>query len=198
MPATLAKGDIVPLQYSRTARQRILIGLNWDARENRAGLVEKVKGIGHNVETHDMDLACVLYGADGAFLDGVSGRPEETIDQSGHIYHSGDDTTGTGDLDDESISVELLDMPTDVHHIVFVAEMQSKHTFDDVADPAIRLADGKTDQNQFIADLSGPYTAFIFGRIFLHDGAWFFHYIGESMMGEDVADWVDTLQKYTR
>lgn len=199
MMKELTPGDIVPLRYSKEARQRVLVALNWDARQKRAGIIEKVKGVGHNVETHDMDLACVMYDAEGRFIDGVSGRPEENADQSGKVYHSGDDTTGTGDHDDETISVELKDLPEDIHHIVFVAEMQSKHNFNDVEAPAIRLADGKTDQNQFIADLSGDYTAFVFGRIFRNQqGQWMFHYIGENLYGENINDWVDHLQGYAR
>jgi stress response protein SCP2 len=197
MVADLRPGDVVPLQYSPKARQRILIGLNWDARAKGAGLIERVKGVGHNVESHDMDLACVMYDADGSFVDGVSGRPEETTDQSGKVYHSGDDTTGTGDLDDETLWVELKDLPDYIHHIVVVVEMQSKHTFNDVEQPHIRLADGMTNENQFIASMTGAYTAFVFGRIFRGDGGeWLFHYIGENFMGSDIADWVDHLHRY--
>lgn len=197
MAANLNPGDIVPLQYSPEARQRVLVALNWDARADRAGLIERVKGVGHNVVTYDMDLACVMYDREGKFVDGVSGRPEEATDQTGKIYHSGDDTTGTGDMDDESISVELKDLPDYIHHIIFVAEMQSKHDFNDVDQPHIRLADGKTDESQFVAHLSGPYTAYIFGRIFrAADGQWMFHYIGENVKGDEIADWVDHLQNY--
>ena len=192
------KGDIVPLEYSREARHRVVCGLNWDARERRAGLMEKLRGVGHNVETHDLDLACVMYGADGEFLDGVSGRPDENADQSGKVYHSGDDTTGTGDLDDEAISVELRDLPADIRHVIFVVEMQSKHTFADVDIPTVSIADGKTHKVQFEAIMEGPRTAFVFGRLVRQGEDWLFHYIGDYYDSADVVDWVDTLQQYTK
>lgn len=195
----ISKGETTPLRYSPQARQRVVCGLNWDARMEAAGMMEKLKGMGgHNVETFDMDLACVMYDAAGKFVDGVSGRPEEMTDQSAHVYHSGDDTTGTGDLDDEAISVELKDMPDYIQHIIFVVEVQSKHTFETITDPRIRIADGKTDATQFEAPMLGDYTAFVFARLFRRDDQWMFHYIGDYYHGAEVADWVETLQKYVK
>lgn len=191
-------GDIAPLMFSHEARQRVVCGLNWDAREEAAGTMEKLKGIGYNVETYDMDLACVMFDDKGNFIDGVAGRPEEMSDQSGHVYHSGDDTTGIGDLDDEAIFLELKDIPDDIHHVVYVVEVQSKHTFADILDPRIRIADGKTDQTQLEVSLEGPNTAFVFGRAFKSNGQWMFQYIGDYYQGSEVADWVLTLQKYAR
>lgn len=194
------KGDIAPLQYSKEARQRIICGLNWDPRQKRAGLMEKIKGMGgHNVETHDMDLACVMYDAKGDFLDGVSGRPEETTDQSGKIYHSGDDDTGMGDQnDDEAVFLEMKDFPADVAHVVFVVEMQSKHTFQDIEKPTVHIADAKTGNVQFGAEMTGDFTAFAFARLFRDGSDWKLQYIGDYYYGSEVADWVDTLQKYVK
>lgn len=194
---SMNQGDIVPVESS-PGRRRVVVALNWDAQQHHAGFLEKLKGsaTGQNVETFDLDISCVMYGADGEFLDGVSGRPEEMADQSGKVYHSGDDTTGSGDLDDEYISVELADMPDDVHHIIFVVEVQSKHTFADVGEPRVHLADTKSGAIQHQVDLSGPYTAFIYGRIFRDGADWKFHYIGEYALGAQIADWVAALQPY--
>ena len=195
---SMNKGAVAPLEVS-PGRGRVIVALNRDARQQRAGLVEKLKGMRHNVETHDLDISCVMYSATGEFLDGVSGRPEEMSDQSGKVYHSGDDTTGTGDYDDETISAELNELPADIHHIVFVVEMQSKHTFDQVFQPTIHIEDGKTHAIQLQAGMQGPHTAFVFARFF-RDGAggWNVHYIGEYMDGANVADWVEALKVYTK
>ncbi len=196
---TLTPGAIIPVNVS-PGRQRVLVALNWDARQQRAGLMERLKGMGgHNVETHDLDISCVMYSQMGEFLDGVSGRPEEMADQSGKVYHSGDDTTGTGEYDDESISIELGDLPADIHHIILVVEVQSKHTFDNVDDPCVHIADAKSGTILQETHIKGPHTAFVYGRLY-RDGAdgWKFHYIGEYKQGAQVADWVEELKGFAR
>lgn len=181
-----ASGETLPLHYTREARHRVLCGLNWDPGDG---------------ETYDLDLACVMYGADGEAVDGVSAKPDETMDSSGKVYHSGDDTGGEGDrTDDEAISVELKDLPDYIHHIVFVGEIQSAHTFGDIKNPSMRIADGKTNDDQLHTPLNAPEgkskTAFVFARLSRKDDDWTITNIGEFFNGEDIEDWIDYLKRY--
>lgn len=199
------KGHKEPLKYSEYAKQRVVIGLRWDPNE-KAVITNKVVGavregiMGKNDNAYDLDLACVMYDAYKEAVDGVSGNMEETIDKSGHVFHSGDDMSGHGDHDDEAISVNLKDFPDDVHHIVFVAESQGGHRFTEINQPEIRIADGKTDEDQIFVNLDeqdgADKTAFVFARMFKQNGQWMVHYIGDYYIGEDVEDWIETLEKY--
>lgn len=206
MSAVPTKGHIEPLKYTEYAKNRIVVGLRWDPNEKAvitSGVVRAVreKMMGENDNAYDLDLACVMYDAYNEAIDGVSGRADETIDRSGHVYHSGDDMSGHGDHDDEAISVELKDFPDDVHHIVFVVESQGGHTFGEINMPEVRIADAKTDEDQFFISLDeqadgADKTAYVFARLFRKNGQWMIHYIGDYYIGEDIEDWIDTLDQY--
>lgn len=199
-PRTPAKGQTVALNYTKEARYRVVCGLNWDPSVEAAGTVEKLKNIGRNVETFDLDLACVMYDKDKEAVDGVSAKPDETIDSSGKVYHSGDHTSGDGDLDDEAISVELRGLPDYIHHLVFLSEIQSVHVFKDVVNPSMRIADGKTDDEQLSVSLSDPgganKNAYIFARISRKGESWTLTLIDEYVDGHKISDWLEYLKRY--
>ena len=187
-PAVPAKNQTVPLHYTKQARHRVVCGLNWDPAQNDG-------------ENFDLDLACVMFDENKEAVDGVSAKPDENIDSSGKVYHSGDDTSGEGDrVDDEAISVELRDLPDYIHHIVFLAEVQSHHTFDQIHNPALRIADGKTDDDQLLSKIGGPEgvgkNAYVFARISRHDGDWTLTYIDEFADGAQIDDWISYLGRY--
>ncbi|MCB9991711.1 MAG: TerD family protein [Rhodospirillales bacterium] len=201
MSAMPKKGNAVPLNYTPQARHRIVCGLNWDPMQENIGRAEKLKNMGQNVASFDLDLACVMYNSDGEPVDGVSAKPDETIDSSGKVYHSGDDTSGEGDkVDDEAISVELKDLPDYIHHVIFLAEIQSMHTFDEINNPSMRIADGKTNDDQLISNLSGPAaqgkTAYVFARISRDGFAWTLTYIDEYGVSAEIDDWIGYLERY--
>lgn len=196
-PAIPARGEKVPLYYTREARHRIVCGLSWDARGEKATREDRrAERGGHNATTYDLDLTCLMFDADGAYLDYVTGN--RAIDESGAVYHSGDDTTGAGGGDDEQVSVELLRVPEDVSHIVFVAEVKSLHRLGDIGNPTIRIADGKTDRNQLTArlDEGGDNNACIFARIVRNGDSWDLHYIGAYVNTADIEDWVEPISDY--
>ena len=99
----LQKGEKGPLLHSMKARQRVVAGLSWDAREEK-----KVKMLDRVIKKdsqHDLDICCYLYDKDGECIDFVGAEAQDSVSESGHVYHSGDDMTGTGDGDDEFISL---------------------------------------------------------------------------------------------
>ena len=195
------KDTRIKLKYTPEARHRVFCALNWDARTDSPTMGDRIQTIqGHNAETFDLDLACVVYNENKQAIDGVSGRADETVDNSGHIYHSGDDYDGIGDDDDEIISIELKNMPEDIHHIVLVAEVQSQHDFQQVPAANIRLADAYTNENQVQIALngaeSGGKSAYVFARIYRHGDTWMLHYIGDYLDGDEIEDWIDYLTRY--
>ncbi len=200
-PPAPGKGQTVKLHYSLEARQRVVCGLNWDPADEDPGTAERLKNLGKNVDTFDLDLACVMYDAEGEAVDGVSAQASETVDSSGKVYHSGDDTSGEGDnVDDEAISVELKDLPAYIHHIVFLSEIQSLHTFDEVFNPSMRIADGKSNEDQLEAPLQGPNSegknAYVFARMSRAEEGWNLTFIDEFCRGEEIEDWIEHLKRY--
>lgn len=201
MTTGLQPGEHTELKITQQARHRVICGLRWDPMEQGPGIGERLKGIGgHNVKSYDLDLFCVMYNDDGEFVDGVSGEPAESADDSGKVYHSGDDTSGHGDNDDEQISVELKDLPDYIHHIVFVAEIQSAHTFGDVVNPEIRIADGMTDDDILLVSLGrgadSERSACVFAHIYRQGEGWMLHHISDYLDVSDVGDWTKRLTGY--
>lgn len=204
------KGAHFPLNISPTAKQRVHIGVGWDVREEEERKRKLFGGgdalensyIQINVEQYDMDLVAIIFDADGNPVDAVSPDLDEVMDQSGHIYHSGDNDTGRGEYDDEVISVELAELPDYIHHIVFLVIAQSGHTFDRILGSEARIADSKTNEDRLHINL-GPKgsegvgkTACIFARIYRDGDKWMGHHIAEYRIDKDIEDWPAEMQPY--
>ena len=147
----LAKGQKGPLNHTKKARERVIAGLSWDAREDKVGLFGRVKGDSQ----HDLDINCYVYNKDGECIDYVGSEAQDSMDQSEKIYHSGDDQSGAGDGDDEFISAELAELPRDVYGIVYIVEIRSEHVFSDIAAPETRIADGMDNSNLLEIAITG-------------------------------------------
>ena len=204
------KGEKFPLDISPTSKQRVHIGVGWDVREEEERKRKLLGGqdplensyVQINVEQYDMDLVAIIFDADGNPVDAVSPDLDEVIDQSGKIYHSGDNDTGRGEYDDEVISVELVGLPDYVHNIVFLAIAQSGHTFGRILGAEARIADGKTNENRLHINMGqkgadgADKTACIFARIFREGDQWMGQHIAEYRMDTDVEDWPAEIAPY--
>lgn len=188
LPPKPEKGQIVPLFYTKKAQHRILCGLMWD----KSGEGKKAGSIA------DLDLTCILYDSAGRYIGDVSSEAIRSIDKSGAVYHSGDDATGDGKGDDETISIELVKLPDSIHHAVFVVDMKTNHTFGQILNPGIRIADGMTNQNQLDVRLNGggSNNAYIFARLTKNGDTWMLHYIGRFIDTSTVSDWSEAIGPY--
>jgi len=195
-----AKGERTPLLHTLQARQRILAGLSWDAREDEVGFFGKVI---KKDSQHDLDITCIILDPDGNYVDFVGAEAQDSMDETGKIYHSGDDMTGEGDTDDEFIYAELAELPRSIAHIFFLAEVRSQHTFEDVDAPNMRLADGMNDNNLLTAELapgeSKGKTAFLFAHIYRSaksETGWMLHNISEYPDTDQIEDWPSYLKNH--
>lgn len=197
------KGQKVLLNVTPEARRRIVVGLSWDPR-NEAGMMDKLNQMrGVNTGTFDLDLSCFAFDEEGFFLFDIDGNVGNTMDESEKIYHSGDNVDGSGDGDDEHISVELLDLPLHIKQIIFLVDIGSAHSFGDVDEPTVRIADGMTNKDLLSSRLDTKegkhFTACAFCRIVrddADDNKWYLHNISEFIDMSEVEDWSATLFKY--
>ncbi len=187
-----------PLLYTVAARHRILAGLRWDVRQDGSTLVERIRGT-HT--QHDLDLSCYVFDERGEYIDYVSSMAQDSMDSTGAIYHSGDDATGEGDGDDETISCELAGLPRGTASLFFVCEIRSGQTFAQIANPAFRLADGMTNTNFMDSPLGtdGQGEACIIARVFRDSTSptgWKLQEILDYPALADVSDWGSYLTRY--
>ncbi len=219
MNDVLQKGDAAPLLYTKQGRKRITVGISWDTPEIMPERpeafvsnldegtsdydVEMDVTVGFIQDTYDLDLICLIYNDMNELIDAVSPAPEENVDLSGAIYHSGDDTAGVSAGDDEQISIELEHLPDNIHHMVFISVIQSGHTYGEVLNAQCRIADGKTDNNLLKFSL-GQYdperknkTACIMASIFRHptNSEWYVKRISEFRIDKEIENWGDEAQK---
>lgn len=220
MDMILKKGEAGPLLYTNQGRKRVTVGISWDTPEvmperpeafssdmdeGTSNYNEKIDvTVGFIKETYDLDLVCLIYDDNNTLIDAVSPSPQENVDLSGAIYHSGDDTAGVSAGDDEQISIELAHLPEEIHYMVFLAIIQSGHTFGQVLNAECRVADGKTDNNLLKFSLveegseDASKTAAAMVSIYKNpeSNEWFVKNISEFYIDREVDDWGEEAIKF--
>lgn len=175
---SLSKGANVSLTKTDPSIKRVLVGLGWDAR---------------STDGQDFDLDA------SAFLLSASGKVRSPADfifynnlasVEGSVKHTGDNRTGEGDGDDESLKINLDLVPADVAKIVFVVTIHDAaargQNFGQVSGAFIRLVNEDTPKEVTRYDLSedaSTETAMLFAELYRHNGEWKFKAIGQGYKG---------------
>lgn len=162
---------------------QISLGVGWDVAKK--GFFGGLLGGSGDI---DLDASCITFDADMAVLEQVwFGKLSNA---AGTIRHSGDNLTGEGDGDDESIAIELGRLDPRVEHIVLTVNSFRGQTFDKVANAFGRVVDKKSGRELARFDISdsGPHTGLILARLSRAGGAWDFKAIGTRTEGRTVHD----------
>ena len=178
MSVSLSKGGNVSLEKVAPGMVKMVIGLGWDSRAT--------DGV-----DFDLDASAFLLNETGKVVDDSSFifyNNMKSVCQS--VEHAGDNTTGEGDGDDESVKVDLSKVPENVAKLaiaVTIHDAESRNqNFGQVSNAFIRVVDEATGVEAARFDLSEDYsteTAMIFGEIYRHNGAWKFKAIGQGFNG---------------
>lgn len=178
MAISLSKGGNLSLTKTDPSLSKILIGLGWDERATDGG---------------DFDLDA------SAFLLNITGKVRSEADfifynqlrsADGSVEHTGDNRTGQGDGDDESLRVDLSRVPADVDKIVITVTIHDadsrRQNFGQVANAFIRVVNDVTGQEVVRFDLAEDYsteTAMVFGELYRNNGEWKFRAVGQGYAG---------------
>ena len=130
---SLKKGEGVSLVKQGRRFTELRMGLGWDPAEDGKSI--------------DLDASCVLLTAAGKKADAVWFM--RTKGKSGALTHTGDNLTGKGDGDDESILVDLSKVPEDVVLIAFTVNSFSGQSLASVKNAFCRLLDGREELVRF-------------------------------------------------
>ncbi|MFC5722910.1 TerD family protein [Streptomyces gamaensis] len=176
MSVTLAKGGNVSLSKEAPGLTAVSVGLGWQARTTTGA-------------DYDLDASALLCGASGKVL---SDRHfvffNNLASPDGSVQHTGDELVGgTGAGDDETIHVDLTQVPAEVARIVFpvsIYEAESRgQTFGQVRDAYIRVADradGRELARYDLTEDASTETAMIFGELYRRGGEWKFRAVGQG------------------
>jgi tellurium resistance protein TerZ len=178
MPITLSKGQTVSLKKNNGGTlTHVRMGLGWDAM--------KKKGFfgGSKAQSIDLDASAVLYDANRTVVDQVWFQQLRSKD--GSLQHSGDNLTGDGEGDDESITVYLDRVPQNVASIVFLVNSFTGQDFSQIENAFCRLVDETNGQEIARYELtgSGSHTAQVMAKVSRDGGGWSMTAIGAIANG---------------
>ncbi len=179
MAISLAKGGNVSLtkqaaEAGTPQLTALTVGLGWDARTTTG-------------TDFDLDASAIGVKADGKVLtDQYFVFFNNLKSPEGAIQLTGDNLTGAGEGDDESIVINLGQVPAEIDKIVVPVSIygaQERHqNFGQVRNAYIRVVD-QTGTELVRYDLSEDYsteTVVIFGEVYRNGAEWKFRAVGQG------------------
>ncbi|GAA0347570.1 MAG: TerD family protein [Morganella sp. (in: enterobacteria)] len=178
MSVSLSKGGNVSLSKTAPSMKNVLIGLGWDVRSTDG-------------QDFDLDASAFLLTATGKVrgdADFIFYNNLRSTD--GSVSHTGDNRTGQGDGDDESLIIKLDMIPAEIDKIVFVVTIHDatarRQSFGQVSGAFIRLVNDDTNTEVARYDLTedaSTETAMLFGELYRHNSEWKFRAVGQGYAG---------------
>ncbi|MEV6110820.1 TerD family protein [Streptomyces sp. NPDC051940] len=175
MGVTLAKGGNVSLSKAAPNLTKVMIGLGWDARSTTGA-------------DFDLDASALLCGGNGRVLgDQYFIFYNNLKSPEGSVEHTGDNLTGEGEGDDESLYIDLSLVPPSCEKIVFPVSIHDAdvrgQSFGQVSNAFIRVVN-QADNNELarydLSEDASTETAMIFGEVYRYQGEWKFRAVGQG------------------
>ncbi|MFJ9625606.1 TerD family protein [Streptomyces sp. NPDC101181] len=135
----------------------------------------------------DLDASVIAYGPNRNHLDSCYFGKLTIL--NGAIQHSGDNLTGEGAGDDETIVVDLGRIPADATGLVFTVNSFTGQKFNEVAKAYCRLLDDATGEELVRFDLTGaePQTGVMMAKLIKQfTGEWEMTAMGEFVKSRTV------------
>jgi tellurium resistance protein TerD len=178
MAISLQKGGNISLSKTTPNLKNVLIGLGWDARSTSG-------------DDFDLDASVFMVGSSGKVRsDADFIFYNQLCSTCGSVEHTGDNRTGDGDGDDESVKVVLDKVPSVIERLVVavtIHDAQARNqNFGMVRGAYIRLVNIETNDEIVRFDLTedaSVETAMIFGEVYRHNNEWKFRAVGQGYAG---------------
>ena len=185
MGVTLEKGQRVNLSKQTSQLSYITVGLGWDpvkpkAPEKPSGLFGMLTSFfsseePQSVENIDLDGACVMFNGVNKIDEVYFGKKLSSYKS---VRHGGDNLTGEGDGDDETIKINLLETTATT---LFINVLSFRgQTFDKINNAYCRIIDASTgiEMVRFTISDMGPNIGLIAVKIFKGSDGWSIEAIG--------------------
>lgn len=186
MAVNLSKGQRISLQKSDGASlSKVRMGLGWDPVKapKKGGFFSSLFSGGDSADNIDLDASCLLLDVQKNLLDVVWFRQQQSRD--GSIYHSGDNLTGEGSGDDETIFVDLTRLPSNISHLAFTVCSFRGQTFNEVEGAFCRLIDDtkNTELAKFNLSEKGAHTGVVMAIVSRSGTGWQMKAVGSPTSG---------------
>lgn len=182
MSVNLSKGQRVSMtKRGGGALTEVRMGLGWDA-------VKKRGFFGSRAQEIDLDASCLVYDRNGRRMDQVWWK--QLTSRDGSIVHTGDNRTGAGDGDDESIVVDLQALHPDVSTLVFVVNSFTGQNFSQIENATCRLVDSSTETEiaRYVLTGSGNHNSQVMAKVTRDGTGWSMTAIGAIANGQTFHD----------
>lgn len=175
MGVSLTKGGNVSLTKEAPGLAAVAVGLGWDLRTTTG-------------QDFDLDASAIALGADKKVVSDQHFVFFNNLKSpDGAIEHTGDNTTGEGDGDDEIIKVDLAAVPANIDSIVFPVSIYDadnrSQSFGQVRNAYIRVVNQADNSELARYDLSedaSTETAMVFGELYRNGADWKFRAVGQG------------------
>lgn len=173
MAISLEKGQRV-----NVGLPKFIVGLGWDANS----------AVG---DDFDLDASVFVLGENRKILsDQFFIFYNNLKSPDGSVEHTGDNLTGAGDGDDESIKIDLSKIDANATEICFVVTIHDavakRQNFGQVRNAFVRIYNPDTNEQILKYDLDEDFsieTAVEFGRLYKRGGEWKFEAVGVGLKG---------------
>jgi tellurium resistance protein TerD len=174
MAINLEKGGRALLSFPK-----FVIGLGWDANSSSTGI------------DFDLDASVFILGENRKCLsDEYFVFYNNLKSPDGAVEHTGDNLTGAGDGDDESIKVDLSKINPNATEIIVVVTIhkadERRQNFGQVHNSFVRIYKPDNNEELLKYELEEDFsveTAVEFGRIYKRNGEWKFEAVGVGQKG---------------
>ena len=180
----LEKGQRVNVEL-----QKFTIGLGWDTNSSSTGV------------DFDLDASAFILGENKKLLSDENFVFYNNLKSpDGAVEHTGDNLTGEGEGDDESIRINLSKISPNAYEVCIVVTIhkadERKQNFGQVHNSFIRIYNTDTNEEIMKYELEEDFsieTAVEFCRLYRRNGQWKFEAIGVGMKG-GLQDYVNKYQ----
>ncbi|WP_239807472.1 TerD family protein [Croceicoccus hydrothermalis] len=165
MAVSLQKGGNVSLSKEAPGLSSVTVGLGWDVRKTDGA-------------AFDLDASAFAVGQDDKVLsDAHFVFYNNTKTPDGAVIYGGDNRTGEGEGDDETIKIDFAKLPADVKKVVIAVTIhegqQRGQNFGSVSNAFARVvndADGKELARFDLSEDSSMNAAMVFVELYRRDG----------------------------
>tara|TARA_R110001583_G_scaffold768_2_gene7137 strand:+ start:2658 stop:3239 length:582 start_codon:yes stop_codon:yes gene_type:complete len=186
---SLSKNQSVSLAKQSAGLSAVVFGLGWDAVKPK-GFFGAVFG---GEQSIDLDASCVLISGNGDVIDTIWFRQLKS--KCGSVIHSGDNRTGDGDGDDESIKVNLAALPAKVEYLVVTVNSFQGQTFNKVENAFCRAVDQSNKElARYKLTEQGEHTGVIIASLSRNNGQWDFTAHGMASRGRTIDDMMSDIK----
>lgn len=178
MAISLAKGGRVNLSKEAPGLKKLKVGLGWDVRVTDG-------------TSFDLDASLFMLGSDDKAKDeGAFIFYNNSVSSCGSIKHLGDNQTGEGDGDDESLTIDLDMIPAEIEKLIIAVTIHDADTrnqnYGQVDNAFIRIVNDESNVEVVRYDLTEDYsteTSLIFAELYKKDAQWRFAAKGDGFSG---------------